>query len=343
MRTEKQVIKLDKDFMLKINNKIESEIPKEYILYVIIFINALISSGKSNNTVSSYYLDLKTFFDYSINEKIYTSEISDIRPVHINSYYTYLVSVRDNNSMSIKRKKYVLKLFFDFLEEQGEINKNPLPKNNVIKTKTKIGYRSPIYLEVEEIKIINNTIINTYKDEFSKSRNFFIINLLLHTGLRINEALNLDLSDFNIDHNTKHLTIKGKGDKERYIPLELNSLLFENHELGITQNYTEIYFSLRNKIKTSSKALFVSKRGNRLTCRYIQKFIKELSLVSNINKEITPHKLRHTFATHLLRNGTNIRIVQELLGHSSISTTQIYTHSNLEDLDRAIKNNTIKY
>ena len=334
---------MDKKFMTTINEKIEKEITKDNITYVSIFINALISAGKTNNTVISYFLDIKTFFDFCIVDKIYTKNICDIRPIHINSYYTHLVSVRDNNSMSIKRKKYVLKLFFDFLEEQGEITRNPLPKNNVIKTKTKIGYRAPVFLEVEEIKKINDAIKDTHKDKFTMLRNLFIINLLLHTGLRINEALNLDLSDFNSELNTLYLTVEGKGDKERYIPLELKSHFFEIYHNGTVINFIEMYFPLRKIIISSSDALFISKKGNRLTSRYVQKFLKDISTISNINKEITPYKLRHTFATHLLRNGTNIRVVQELLGHSSISSTQIYTHSNLEDLNKAIKNYTIKY
>ena len=183
----------------------------------------------------------------------------------------------------------------------------------------------------------------TNKNEFTKIRNLFIFNLLIHTGLRINEALNLDLSDFEQGINTNRLYVKGKGEKERYLPIELNSTFFQIYEEGFVYNFAERYFTLRNKTKTSNCALFISKRGDRLTSRYVQKKLQELRLSANLNKNVTPHKLRHTFATHLLKNGTNIRLVQELLGHSSISTTQIYTHSNSKDLDEAIKKFTIKY
>lgn len=334
---------MDKNFLIQINNKIDKEIPNAFRMYVKLFTNALISSGKSNNTVISYYLDIKTFFDYCSISEILSQEITDIRPIHINSYYTHLVSVRDNNSISIKRKKYVMKLFFDFLEEQNEINKNPIPKDSVIKAKIKNPYKAPTYLEIEEIKKINKAILDTNKNEFTKIRNLFIFNLLIHTGLRINEALNLDLSDFEQGINTNRLYVKGKGEKERYLPIELNSTFFQIYEEGFVYNFAERYFTLRNKTKTSNCALFISKRGDRLTSRYVQKNLQELRLSANLNKNVTPHKLRHTFATHLLKNGTNIRLVQELLGHSSISTTQIYTHSNSKDLDEAIKKFTIKY
>lgn len=334
---------MDKNFLIQINNKIDKEIPNAFKMYIKLFTNALISSGKSNNTVVSYYLDIKTFFDYCSISEILSQEITDIRPIHINSYYTHLVSVRDNNSISIKRKKYVMKLFFDFLEEQNEINKNPIPKDSVIKAKIKNPYKAPTYLEIEEIKKINKAILDTNKNEFTKIRNLFIFNLLIHTGLRINEALNLDLSDFEQGINTNRLYVKGKGEKERYLPIELNSTFFQIYEEGFVYNFAERYFTLRNKTKTSNCALFISKRGDRLTSRYVQKNLQELRLSANLNKNVTPHKLRHTFATHLLKNGTNIRLVQELLGHSSISTTQIYTHSNSNDLDEAIKKFTIKY
>ena len=108
---------MDKNFLIQINNKIDKEIPNAFKMYVKLFTNALISSGKSNNTVVSYYLDIKTFFDYCSISEILSQEITDIRPIHINSYYTHLVSVRDNNSISIKRKKYVMKLFFVYFSQ----------------------------------------------------------------------------------------------------------------------------------------------------------------------------------------------------------------------------------
>ncbi len=334
---------MKKSFLIQINDKIDKEIQNFYKVYVKLFINALISAGKSNNTVTSYYLDLKIFFDYCNENNIILEEISDIRPIHINSYYIHLVSARGNNSISIKRKKYVMKLFFDFLEEQNEIKKNPIPKDSVIKTKIKNPYKTPVYLEAEEIRKINKVILGDNKNEFTKIRDLFIVNLLIHTGLRINEALNLDLSHFEQGINTKGLYVKGKGEKERYLPIELNSTFFEIDQDIFSYNFAEKYFMLRNAMKTSSSALFISKRGERLTSRYVQKFLRELRASANLNKDLTPHKLRHTFATHLLKNGTNIRLVQELLGHSSISTTQIYTHSNSKDLDDAIKKFTIKH
>jgi tyrosine recombinase xerC len=255
-------------------------------------------------------------------------------------YYSYLVSSRQNSTVSINRKKYVLKLFFDYLMEQKVIKESPIPSESVIKAKSKTTSKLPTYLEIDEIQKINESIRLLYQDEFILSRNFFIINLFLHTGLRISELVSLDVKDMEKTKKNEFLQIIGKGNKERVIPINISQLC---EELSDHNSLIEKYLDYRKSIKCDDDALFVSKNGKRLTPRSIQMTLKKIISYSNIDKEITPHKLRHTFATHFLRNGANIRIVQEVLGHSSISTTQIYTHSNKEDIIDAMKKNNIKY
>lgn len=320
-------------------NKISEKYPNETGTYFLLFIEALIASGKSQNTVYAYYNDLKVFFDFCDLRNISYSPVSLIKPININMYFTFLISARNNSTSSISRKKYVLRLFLDYLSEQGELEKNPIPKESVIKEKTRNLYKLPVYLEIDEIKSINNTIFKMYDDEFIKYRNYFLFNIMISTGLRISEALKLDLSDLNYEGNGKLLRITGKGDKDRIIPIDIKRLNSGTQ----TTDFIQKYIDIREKSVTMETALFISKRGARLTPRYVQKELKILTQNSEIKKNITPHKLRHTFATHLLKNGANIRHVQEILGHSSISTTQIYTHSNIEDLRKSLVQNILKY
>lgn len=310
-------------------------------MYFTLFLEALNIAGKSNNTINAYFRDLKVFFDFK-NENTLLKKISvkKLQTINITMYYSYLVSSRQNSTVSINRKKYVLKLFFDYLIEQKVIKESPIPSESVIKAKSKTTSKLPTYLEIDEIQKINESIRLLYQDEFILSRNFFIINLFLHTGLRISELVSLDVKDMEKTKKNEFLQIIGKGNKERVIPINISQLC---EELSDHNSLIEKYLDYRKSIKCDDDALFVSKNGKRLTPRSIQMTLKKIISYSNIDKEITPHKLRHTFATHFLRNGANIRIVQEVLGHSSISTTQIYTHSNKEDIIDAMKKNNIKY
>ena len=310
-------------------------------MYFTLFLEALNIAGKSNNTINAYFRDLKVFFDFK-NENTLLKKISvkKLQTINITMYYSYLVSSRQNSTVSINRKKYVLKLFFDYLMEQKVIKESPIPSESVIKAKSKTTSKLPTYLEIDEIQKIKESIRLLYQDEFILSRNFFIINLFLHTGLRISELVSLDVKDMEKTKKNEFLQIIGKGNKERVIPINISQLC---EELSDHNSLIEKYLDYRKSIKCDDDALFVSKNGKRLTPRSIQMTLKKIISYSNIDKEITPHKLRHTFATHFLRNGANIRIVQEVLGHSSISTTQIYTHSNKEDIIDAMKKNNIKY
>lgn len=322
-------------------SKLNNTYTNEDIFAITQFLNTLNNSGKSKNTIYSYFRDLKTFFDFKIQHShLKKYSIQNIKPININMYYSYLVSEKLNSSMSINRKKYVIKLFFEFLVENEIINKSPIPKESVIKTKFKIKSKLPTYLEIYEIQKINQGIKELYKDDFSKSRDFFIVNLFLHTGLRISELISLDVKDIEKTKFTEYLSIIGKGDKERIVPININELA---NELNDDENLINKYLEFRSNMKSGDDALFISRKRNRLTARYVQMALKKIVSYCNIEKNITPHKLRHTFATHFLKNGANLRIVQEVLGHSSISTTQLYTHANTEDLVLAMKQNKIKY
>ncbi|SHG95119.1 tyrosine-type recombinase/integrase [Tepidibacter thalassicus] len=297
-----------------------------------VFIDALISAQKSINTIKAYYFDLKTFFDYIVLNYNGIEYLSDIRPINLTRFYTYLETEKKNSHKSIIRKKMVLDLFFKYLIEQGIIleRQNPIIKEEVIKSKIKNKKTTPVYLEKDEIKKFFNCI-KKETNNFYKLRNLSIFSLMLYSGLRVSEIVNINLND--LDYAIKHeiLSIIGKGNKERKIPLIKEELLQGSLK------YLYDYYKERIKIKAQTNALFISSKKYRITTRGIQMLVKKYSKSANLNKDITPHKLRHTFATHLIKNGADIRRVQELLGHSSISTTQIYTHIKIEDLKNTLK------
>ncbi|SHJ78597.1 tyrosine-type recombinase/integrase [Tepidibacter formicigenes] len=307
--------------------------PMEFKEGLEVFIDALISAQKSINTIEAYYFDLKTFFDYIVLNYNGIEYLADIRPINLTRFYTYLETEKKNSHKSIMRKKMVLNIFFKYLIEQGIIleRQNPIRKEEVIKSKVKNKKITPVYLEKEEIKELFNYIKNKKTNKFYKLRDLSIFSLMLYSGLRVSEIVSINLED--IDYAIKHevLSIIGKGNKERKIPL-LKEELFEG-----SLKYLYDYYNERAKIDISTNALFISSKKFRITTRGIQMLVKKYSQNININKDITPHKLRHTFATHLIKNGADIRKVQELLGHSSISTTQIYTHIKIEDLKDTLR------
>lgn len=326
------------NLILKLNQETYTD---EEIFLIKDFLSALNTAGKSVNTINSYFRDLKVFFDFKAKENFLKKiSIKQFSPINISMYYSYLATEKENSTVSINRKKYVIKLFFDYLLENEVIDKSPIPKESVIKSKSKAKNKIPTYLEIYEIQKINQSIKEMYEDEFMRAREFFIINLFLCTGLRISELISLNVKDIEKTKVTEYLSIIGKGEKERIVPINILEL---SKEINDNENLISKYLELRSNIDCNNDALFVSQKGNRLSIRYIQKALKKIIAYSNIDKNITPHKLRHTFATHFLKNGANLRLVQEVLGHSSISTTQIYTHSNKDDLMAAMKKNNIKY
>lgn len=311
---------------------------REVAMYFEFFIDALFSSGKSLNTISSYYFDLKVFFSF-LNENFSDLEHLDmIRPLHISRYYTYLETEKENGPSSINRKKLVLKTFFSYLIEQEELYKNPMPKEGVLKSRDSRTKKLPVYMESDEIFIIQRSLKNKAHESIINLRNYALINLMLYTGARVSEIISLNIEDFDQIEKYDCIKILGKGNKERILPI-----LSEDLEEGCFLNPLKKYVEKRKSLNLESQPLFLSKKGGRLSSRGVQLMIKKEIEETVIEKDVTPHKLRHTFATHLIKNGANIRKVQELLGHASISTTQIYTHVDRDDLKNTIKDYRFKY
>lgn len=259
----------------------------------------------SNNTIASYKNDLKSF-DKFFNSKIINNKYEDIEK--------YLKSIHDLSSKSVAHQITVINSLYEFLIKDGYIDINPC--ENIITPK--LDKRLPNFLTEEEINKLLNIDLKTVYDY----RNKAMLELLYATGLRISELLNLELNA--IDLNNAFVRVMGKGKKERIVPIG-----------DIAIKYMEIYLNnyrsilLKNK---TSEYVFISNATTKMTRQGFFKIIKEECKKKHIDKDISPHTIRHSFATHLLNHGADLRVIQDLLGHEDISTTQIYTHVANEKL-----------
>ena len=268
----------------------------------------------SPNTIESYWLDLKHYIEYLIiehNINIYDHiKISSIRKYITNiSKYSYNTDEKLSNS-SLNRKLSSIKGFHKFLYI-NELSK--IDPAKIIKS-VKIIKRIPTTLSVEEINLLL-TSINI--DKGNGIRDKSIISLLYSCGLRVSELTNLNLT--NLYLNDDIIRVFGKGKKERIIPIG------KKGKVDLIDYIENIRPKLSRRSPTKG-IVYLSNRGKILSRKTIWNIIKVQQLNAGINKSISPHTFRHTFATHLLEGGADLRIVQELLGHSNISTTQIYTH-----------------
>jgi len=252
----------------------------------------------SDNTVSSYYNDLKNLYNY--NKKYYLFKEKDI--------YEYIEYLSYLDSNSINHNLSVLNSLYSFLEEENIIKDNPCKKIDRIK----ISKRLPKFLTEEEI----NKLLDIKLIKPNDYRNKAILELMYATGLRISELVNLKVSDISFDDC--YIRVVGKGSKERIVPIADTALKYLKIYINEKRNYL-----LKKK---DSEYVFISSYGTKITRQAIFKFIKMQAKDKNIKSEISPHTLRHSFASVLLKNGANIRVIQELLGHSDLQTTQIYTH-----------------
>lgn len=261
----------------------------------------------SDNTYNSYHDNLKQFYDYFVSKDILKLNKEDIQE--------YLYNL-DKTSRTKSHYLTVLNSFYNYLCDEGIIDYNPC---ETIKM-PKIEKHLPEYLTIVEVSKLLDIKLQTPLDY----RNKAMLELLYATGMRISELLDLKLNNINFDNDL--VKVMGKGKKERIIPIT-----------SITMTYLKEYvfkqraFILKTK---SSEYLFINTYGNRMSRQGFFKILKSLCQKQNINKEISPHVIRHSFATHLLSNGADLRIIQELLGHEDISTTEMYTHLTNEKIKK---------
>ena len=270
----------------------------------------------SVNTINSYWLDLKLFIDYVSDipriDKIKNIKDKDIQK-YIRSLSTYLNinnTLKDKEASSINRSISSIKSFFKYLINNNLINKDPT--KSIIAPKQ--NKRLPIILSVEEI----DAILNSFKSNRSINiRDKALVSVLYSCGLRVSELINLSLTNLFI--NDDILKIFGKGNKERVVPIG-------NIAKKDVENYIDEVRPSYARRSDSKGILFLSNRGKKMSRKTVWKIIKNSASLAGIDKNVSPHTFRHSFASHLLEGGAGLRVVQELLGHSNISTTQIYTH-----------------
>lgn len=286
----------------------------------------LIERGYSKESVYSYFTDLRLFFRFALSKKqglaldeMETVDISklDLEFIEhisrrdVSGFLTWLVMEKQVKEPTRNRKISVLKSFFHFLVEQEYLEKNIMLQ---IKT-TKIRKTLPKYLEEREIELLLSEINGTFW-----IRDTAIIMLMMSSGLRVSEVVGLDLKSLK----RTSISVLGKGNKERQVYLSPK-----------TMESLKDYLEIRPFVE--SEALFLSSRKGRLSIEAVQKMTK--IYLTRIGKgDYSCHKLRHTAATQLLQSGANLREIQEILGHESISTTEIYTHVSNDDLQRVAEN-----
>lgn len=284
----------------------ESRYLKEYIEY-------LRDIKKfSLNTIKAYKQDIEQFYNYLKENKLKIGRdaIKD---------FISIIFLRTRNKATVSRKIYAIRSFFSFLMKKGKLKENPFDFINTPKIDKKI----PQILTEKEMIMFLDSLPQT---GFFKLRNKACFELLYATGLRVSELTNLKIQD--IDFTECVLRVMGKGKKERIVP-------FNDKARDILLKYldeAEIRFKVKNEF------IFLNSRGEKITERSVERIVqKSYKEVMNSNKRVYPHLFRHSFATHLLQRGANLRVIQELLGHENLSTTEKYTTLNYSDLLRVYK------
>jgi len=269
----------------------------------------------SEHTVRAYHKDIQSFSDFCVKEREIDS-IDNIEYVVIRSWIVNLVDSGISNR-SVNRKVASLKAYFKFLQRIGKIETNPLIKHKALKTSKKIE----VPFSEKEMEQLLTQI--PFEKDFEGMRDKLIIELLYSSGIRRSELINLKMSNVDLERGT--LKVLGKRNKERIIPL-----------LPSTQSLFSDYFEARESLDSRAEEsyVFLSKSGNKIYETLVYRIINGyFSKVSSKSKK-SPHILRHTFATHMLNQGADLNSVKELLGHSSLASTQVYTHNSIAELKK---------
>lgn len=272
------------------------------------FLNYLkVYKNYSELTIKNYYNDLTEFSLYI------KKDLTKVKKEDIKSYLKYLFD-KDNSNRTVSRKISTLKSFYKYLKENDVIKSSPALSIKYPKADKKL----PNFVHYNELE----SMINATKKDTFYERDDSIIELMYATGVRVSELVNIKLDD--IDFETNSIRILGKGSYMR-------TVYFGEYARDAIFKYMN---GLRIKLLNGkeSEYLFLNKNGNNITTRGIQKIIDKIVSETEVKTKVSPHTLRHTFATHLLDNGCDLRSVQELLGHKNINTTEVYTHVTSERL-----------
>ena len=269
-----------------------------------------VERGLSPNTLQAYRRDLSQFRDWLKK---------DFLQVNSTLIGNYLATLREkgDGSSTLNRKLSVMRMFYKFLYTEEKIDHNPVEGIG----SPRLGRKIPSFLSEKEVEILLEA---PFVDEENGARDRAILEVAYGAGLRISELVNLNLTDLNLKGGW--VKVLGKGSRERIVPLGREAC-----------RWVRIYLRKRKSEKIDKLSLFCNRYGGRLSRQTCWKIIKKYSQKAGITKKISPHTLRHSFATHLLSHDADLRFVQELLGHTNISTTQIYTHITQERLKKVYK------
>lgn len=272
----------------------------------------------SPHTIQSYVSDLEIFLEYLAKEKV---SLNDLKKIDIRGFRNFfsLRAKRGISRTSIAREESSVRNFFKWLDDNGIMRNTAIFQIST----PKLPKVLPRSLDVNTMFDVIDQATQDCSEPWIGTRDRAILTLLYGCGLRISEALSLNVEDIN---HSEFVKIKGKGNKDRYVPI-----------LPIVIERIEAYKKTCPYKLREGDALFLGAKGERLTPRIIQRKLQKIRAKLNLPDNITPHALRHSFATHLLAQGSDLRSIQELLGHASLSSTQRYTDVNLEKIQKEYK------
>ena len=295
--------------------------------YLADFFNYLsIEKGLASNTISAYRLDIEKFFHYLSTNQLSLEQVS---PEQLSFYVAWLRGMENTEfkigESSIARNIISIRSYFTYLAKEHKFNN---PSSNF--KPPKIGKRLPKALTIDQVM----SMLNIAGTDLISSRDKALVELLYATGARVSELINLntlDISTFDSEAgSTTTVKLKGKGGKERVVPIG-------SYAVAAVNDYLVRSRPTLLKVSTQ-KALFLNQRGGRLSRQSAWNLVANAAQRAGLSDQVTPHSMRHSFATHLLDGGADIRVVQELLGHSSVTTTQIYTLITIDHLRESYAN-----
>jgi integrase/recombinase XerC len=273
-----------------------------------------IEKGYSSNTIRAYGDDIKSFFEFSGIDFNDNDAVAHIGHRAIRAWVSDLIS-QGISTRSVNRKLSSLRTFFKYLQRQGVLSTNPM--NRIVSPKT--SKRLPEFVPEADMSKVDNP--DLFSDDFEGLRNRLIISMFYYTGMRLSELVGL--STQSVDINSMSIKVLGKGAKERIIPIhpDLKDLIVE-------------YLREKGEKFPNSTSFFVTSKGKPIYQKLVYRIVNYyLTQITTLQKR-SPHVLRHSFATHLLNNGADLNAIKELLGHSSLLATQVYTHSSFEKLKK---------
>jgi len=280
--------------------------------YITNFLNHIkLQNGDSSHTLRAYKNDLEDFFNFA---KV---EPEKVEPIVIRGFISEQI-LKGKSKTTVARKLSTLRSFFSYLYSEGFIKINPARVVSSVKTKRAI----PKFLTVDDaFKLVEAPS----EDKFTVQRDRAILELFYSSGIRVSELCGLNLEDLDLKEGL--IKVRGKGKKERIVPVGRKAKEALKKYLAIRQ-----ILRIKKKLSLDETPLFINNRGQRISDRQVRRIVEKYAKFIGVLEKIGPHTLRHTFASHLLMEGADLRVIQELLGHASLSTTQIYTHVDLKHL-----------